>query len=100
MKRTLTFYEDPGHGWLEVEMNELKVLGIADHISPYSYSHNGLAYLEEDVDYGTFMKAAKAAGWNVVVDDVYHENTSIRNYPSYPSHPNWDVLSGWKTEAA
>ena len=32
-----TFYEDPGHGWLAVPMEQLVKLGIADKISSCSY---------------------------------------------------------------
>ena len=58
-----TFYEDPGHGWLEVPMTELVELGIADVITPCSYmtrdyvAPHKLAYLEEDCDLTTFLVA-------------------------------------------
>jgi hypothetical protein len=45
-----TFYEDPGHGWLEVQTVELVELGIVGDITPYSYLKGTLAYLEEDCD--------------------------------------------------
>jgi len=106
MKLKLTFHEDPGHGWLEVPVNLLVALGIYEHISPYSYidkswgpAGDKLAFLEEDLDYGTFMKAAKAAGREVTVTEVYEENTPIRHYPGYPSHPNWEALSGYRSAA-
>ena len=58
----LTFIHDPGHGWLKVPMTEIDALGIRKDISPYSYSIMGFAYLEEDMDYGTYMKARQEQG--------------------------------------
>ena len=52
-----TFYEDPGHGWLAVPMEQLVKLGIADKISSCSYQGGVSAYLEEDCDLATFLRA-------------------------------------------
>jgi len=30
-------YSDPAHAWMKVELSELKRLGIADKVTPYSY---------------------------------------------------------------
>ena len=54
---TFTFHSDPGHGWLEVPRKMLTELGIDGEITGYSYQRGGLAYLEEDCDAGTFIKA-------------------------------------------
>jgi hypothetical protein len=51
------FHIDPGHGWLEVPMEELRDLGIADKISHYSYRDGDTAYLEEDCDTAVFVLA-------------------------------------------
>lgn len=58
MKR-YNYFQDPGHGWVRVKMNELIELGIADKISSYSYvSASGKSvYLEEDLDLSTFLSA-------------------------------------------
>lgn len=64
----LTFYTDPGHGWLEVPhylMQELKVIP-----TPYSYKNYKFSYLEEDCDASAFMEAAKAAGYTVHIKHV------------------------------
>ena len=53
---------DAGHGWFEVELEELERLGITDKISEYSYYHAGKVYLEEDSDFGIFLDAKTAAG--------------------------------------
>lgn len=62
---TYNFYSDPGHGWLEVKLDELEVLGIRDKISHYSYIKGDTVYLEEDCDMATFMNAMEAQGITV-----------------------------------
>ena len=77
------FVEDPGHGWLEVQVSEIDRLGIGGQISRYSYVNNGRAYLEEDCDFAVFMAAKKSKGEPVELASVYQENTPIRNYESW-----------------
>ena len=77
------FISDPGHGWLEVPEAELSRLNIADKISAYSYRNAGNAYLEEDSDFGVFKKAKDAAGETFKLEEVYQENTPIRNYSRF-----------------
>ena len=48
--RTFLYHTDPGHGWIEVPMTELRRLGIERAITPFSYRHGDTAYLEEDCD--------------------------------------------------
>jgi hypothetical protein len=55
-----TLHEDAGHSWLEVPIQELLALGIAQNISPFSYTDGAHAYLEEDMDMQTFLRARKA----------------------------------------
>jgi hypothetical protein len=80
---TLTFIEDPGHGWLRVPLADVAALGIQDEITPYSFIDNDYAYLEEDCDYGTFMNACRAQ--NVPVPDMKTEYVSYfdRSQPSF-----------------
>jgi hypothetical protein len=59
---TLTFYSDPGHGWLEVPRSLLHELDIADKITPYSYQRGEDVFLEEDCDLSTFADAMEKAG--------------------------------------
>ena len=84
MKLRFTFYSDPGHGWLAVPSWVLRLSGVADKITPYSYINGDTVYLEEDCDYATFMQA-------LVSQDVYpfivYKNTNnrsrIRGYNSF-----------------
>ena len=93
--KTYTYFTDPGHGWLRVSHAELRALGIANKISPYSYMKGANVYLEEDSDMGKFMRAK---GW--LKDDgrcidgfwdsdiIRHSNcrtrqSSIRSYERY-----------------
>lgn len=80
--RVYPFFSDPGHGWLKVPMNDVRALGIAGEISHYSYRDGDNAYLEEDCDLSRFMHAAKAAGWNVDIEERKPANNSsrIRSY--------------------
>lgn len=79
---TLTFIEDPGHGWLRVPLADVAALGIQDEITPYSFIDSDYAYpsaalrtsLEEDCDYGTFMNACQAQ--NVPIPDMKTEYVS------------------------
>ncbi len=87
------FTSDPGHGWLRVPVSELKEMGIADKISPYSYiSENGrFAYLEAHRDFMMFMNIRVNSDdvdvqrlWineNIKFKTV--ERTNIRQLPSY-----------------
>ena len=82
------FHSDPSHGWLVVPMHELRSLGIADRITPYSHqSRDGkVAYLEEDCDLGTF---ARAKGWEpdgsapIFSMTPSNRDSFIRHLPSY-----------------
>lgn len=77
-----TFYEDPGHGWLAVPVQELVALGIHKKISQYSYRKGEIAFLEEDCDAGIFIEA-KGGIENVPYKTIHQDPTPIRNYPSY-----------------
>ena len=84
MKLRFTFYSDPGHGWLAVPAWVLRLSGVADKITPYSYINGDTVYLEEDLDCSTFMRA-------LVSRDIYpfivYKNTDnrsrIRGYKSF-----------------
>ena len=78
--RVYTFHEDPGHGWLEVPMEDLRELGVVGKITSCSYRKGDTAYLEEDLDCSTFAKAAKAAGWTIKPQWVHEDPTPIRGY--------------------
>lgn len=87
MKRTLTFHEDPGHGWLAVSLEDLAALGIAEDITNFSYMTSNRAFLEEDRDAAVYLDAAKKQGWTVKVERKYSRKSRIRTYASY--NPYW-----------
>ena len=84
MRKTYTFHTDPGHGWLEVGMDELVFYGIVDDVSPYSYRKGATAYLEEDCDATLFIRAYKAHhGTEVKFVEKHKDNTPVRGYAPY-----------------
>jgi hypothetical protein len=86
MKRYI-FHSDPSHGWLQVPVSELKALGIAGQISPYSYVSGQYAYLEEDCDAGVFLGAKTDAGspldWDQIGEVSYSYEAPMRSMRSY-----------------
>ena len=82
---TLTFYSDPGHGWLEVDRDLLVDLGIADEVSSYSYQRGDKVFLEEDCDFSRFASAMKAAGREFKTIEVNEPRSDswVRLLPSY-----------------
>lgn len=81
----LTFYADPGHGWLQVTGLDLKEVGLkpAD-FSAYSYRQRAQAifYLEEDCDAPKFFAAYVAKhGKPPEFKEVHQQRTFIRNLP-------------------
>ena len=81
--RTLNFHADPVHACLEVPIAELVSLGIDDSISCYSYAKGDTAYLEEDCDAGRYLNKLKESGTEFKFNEIYAENTPIRNYNSF-----------------
>ena len=81
---SLTYFTDPGHGWLQVPVECLQRLDIAAQITPYSYMRGGMAYLEEDCDAPRFLQAAKAAGWVVkCAEQNSNRDSFIRSLPRF-----------------
>lgn len=79
--KTYTLWSDPGHAWLEVTLDELKMLGIVDRISYFSYIDKvkNNVYLEEDCDLGVFVeKYEKVFGVSPAVREEYREDIFIR----------------------
>lgn len=85
MKEKFKFHEDPGHGWVEVNISELVALGIQRKISRYSYRYGNVCYLEEDCDAPLWLEAMKSAGREVELVFVnYPRNEApLRKYPNY-----------------
>lgn len=81
---TLTYFSDPGHGWVRIPKARLVKLGIAEKISPFSYQRGTNAFVEEDGDLSTLVDALKAQGYEVKFKGNSSNRTSkIRNYNSY-----------------
>ena len=86
-QKVYTFFNDPGHGWLRVELCELEP--VKDKISGYSYMHGKYAYLEEDCDAAVFLKHKFGADCSFaelekrgVLNEIYGAGY-IRNYEQY-----------------
>jgi hypothetical protein len=80
------YYTDPGHGWLEVGVDELILLGIGSKISSYSYINGGKAYLEEDCDMALFINTMEAKGVKVELTHINEprNDSFIRSYRRFP----------------
>jgi hypothetical protein len=77
-------YADPSHAWCKVSLKKLLELGIAEHISRFSYVHGDFAFLEEDRDLQVFIEAMKKAGRSVSFREHHADRSSrIRRYESY-----------------
>lgn len=57
------YHQDHAHGWIAVSKVELRLLGILDKISRYSYHDDATVYLEEDSDFWVWLKARADRGW-------------------------------------
>ena len=81
--QTYRYIQDPGHGWIEVPLDELE--NIAYKISRYSYmdKRTGKAYLEEDCDAAIFIKKLKDTDTPYEIKEVHQEHTFIRNLPRF-----------------
>jgi len=87
--KSITIYTDAGHGWAKVTLKQLIRLNIADKISAYSYirrnrSGAGFAYLEEDCDLSTYLKALDAKGIQYKFKTLStNKSSKIRSYARY-----------------
>jgi len=85
-----TFVSDPGHGWLQVPLNELDALGITGQISMYSYVEGDTVWLEEDCDLSTYLHARFGtmeeirAFMSTVKDVTVNGDSYIRNLARGP----------------
>ena len=74
------FYFDSGHGWLEVNYQELIDLGITKRITNWSYRDDKKVYLEEDIDAGTYIDAVEEQrGLVVTVNKLNVADNHLRN---------------------
>ena len=82
-KRVFKFYSDPGHGWLEVDRDDLRELSLEDSISGFSYQDDSKVYLEEDCDASLFLREYEAKYGKMSYTPIYRENIFIRDLNSY-----------------
>lgn len=87
-KPVIIFWEDAGHGWLQVPMQLCDKLAISNKISKFSYLSRGFYYLEEDCDLSLFLNAImidynndelRKLFWDNCPKE-YEENSHIRNF--------------------
>ena len=86
MSKTIQVFEDAGHGWAKVPISELKSLDIKNQITSFSYVKDGFAYLEENKDFGTYLKVLKESEPNLSLKfehDYYDGQSEIRTYKRY-----------------
>jgi len=86
--RTFPVFSDPGHAWAAVPCAYLRMLGIADKVSHYSYvsASKKTAYLEEDSDLSLFVNTWRAKyGANPLLREHSNSNrsSSIRRLENY-----------------
>ena len=86
--KSITIYTDAGHGWAKVSLSELFNLSIIDKISAYSYIRSNAkyayAYLEEDCDLSTYLKALDAKSIKYKFIEKHTDKSSkIRSYARY-----------------
>lgn len=75
---------DPGHAWAECPSGLLKLLGIDQKVSTYSYQRDGMAYLEEDCDLGLLVRALRDRGIEPVFEEELSDLESpIRKFERY-----------------
>lgn len=91
MRHSNNFYQDAGHGWLEVDLKDLCALGICQKISNYSYvryisGRDIKVYLEEDQDAGVYLKAYKNKyGKDLEIINIHQDRSFIRDLLRFDS---------------
>ena len=71
---TYKYIQDPGHGWIEVPVSEIRALGLKP--SHCSYKKGRYVYLEEDCDALAWINARAATGRPVNRDDLVEIHTN------------------------
>lgn len=84
--REIKFWEDPGHGWMQVPIGLInaakKEKGLK--VSGYSYKNKDYGFLEEDCDAPAFMNCFPEYNFrdlflNCIITSEHRENIFIRN---------------------
>jgi hypothetical protein len=95
IKDGYVFHHDSGHGWLEVPVQEIKAMGFEERITPYSYLDRDKAYLEKNIDSGTFLDIRKLLPKPFIIKNNYMNGMCpIRDLPHYKPE---NVMPGKKT---
>jgi hypothetical protein len=82
----LTYYNDPGHGWVKIERSIAQdLMGESfNRISSFSYQNGNYIYLEEDCDAGLLIRSLKDRGVSYTLRENHCNNQSrIRSYASF-----------------
>lgn len=81
MNIPFTFHEDPGHGWLAVNVESAADIGLKpEDFSKYSYRLGTTLYLEEDSDGPLFATNWKNLGREFNIKTIYYDNECfVRN---------------------
>lgn len=80
----LTYYQDPGHGWIATTNAMIQKLGIAGKISQYSYTDGDRVFLEEDLDAYHLVNALRATGEPIEIVESFSKTDSfIRRLPRF-----------------
>ena len=87
------YHSDAGHGWLKVSKSTIRMLGLADKISGYSYEYAGQVYLEEDRDAIIYFARLFPIGLGSIVFKQFQDfhvkeindgdESNIRSFPHY-----------------
>ena len=91
-KRTFTFFNDPGHGWMKVPRKLLVDLGVESKISTYSYQKGDFVYLEEDSDAEIVLEILIEQGVTPVIKSK-HTNRQSRIEVTTPIRPNKRLIA-------
>lgn len=83
--KTYIYHQDPGHGWLEVPLEDLIEYGVRNQISSYSYRDGSTAFLEQDRDMILFVNAYRLRhGCEPVMrEQVTSKDSKIRKLRGY-----------------
>ena len=71
---TFTMHSDPGHGWLEVSIQEVRqaLLDTSD-FSQFSFMRGEKLYLEEDCDASLFIRCWEQAIGPIQIEERYSQ---------------------------
>jgi hypothetical protein len=75
MNIPFTFHEDPGHGWLAVDVETAQAIGLTpEDFSNCSYRLGTTLYLEEDADATLFAENWRKLGREFKTTTIYYNN--------------------------